>query len=53
MLYFATEIIQEATAGQPIVVVAVHVDGGVSLGGRIWSGVCEATEQIIVLELGV
>lgn len=53
LLYFAIEVVQETSTGQPVVVVSVHVDGGVPLGGLVRARVREAAEQIIVLELGV
>lgn len=52
MLLLAVHIVQEAVFRQPVVVVAVNVDGRMLLGGLVIARVCEPGQQRIVLELG-
>lgn len=45
LLLLAVDVVQEAVFGQPLVVVAVNVDGGMLLGALVVTRVGEPGEQ--------
>lgn len=51
LFHFAIKIIQKTVLGQPFIVISIHINGGVLLGGLL-ARVRKPCEKWIVLELG-